>query len=71
MRIKTIISQHRRDFRATYVCEHCNAETESGGYDDEFFHTKVIPKMECTACGKTAAEDYQPLAPKYPAGMSV
>ena len=67
MKIKTITSQHRRDFTAIYECEHCgNTHKSSGGYDDAFFHNNVVPKMECAVCHKTAGDDYRPLAPKYP-----
>lgn len=38
MKIKKIISQHRRDFQAVYECEHCGYTVESYGYDDEYFH---------------------------------
>lgn len=72
MKIKKIISQHRRDFWAIYECEHCGHETEkTRGYDDQNFHQNVIPKMECDKCGKTAAEDYRPLTTKYPEGMQL
>ncbi len=67
MKIKKIISQHRRDFTAVYQCEHCGYEEERyDGYDDSYFHKEVIPKMKCSKCGKTAGADYRPLAPKYP-----
>ncbi len=66
MKIKKIISQHRRDFRAVYECEHCGHEYEGSGYDDSHFHKNVIPDMTCKNCGKKAAEDYRPLATKYP-----
>ena len=68
MKIKTITSQHRRDFTAVYECEHCGATETAGGYDDAFFHGEVIPAMACKACNKTAADTYRPLAPKYAAG---
>lgn len=67
MRILNILSQTRRDFHATYVCEHCNHTQTGYGYDDNNFHDNVIPNMKCDSCGKTSPEDYQPLAPKYPA----
>ena len=67
MKIKEITSQNRRDFTAVYVCEHCGAEHESGGYDDANFHNNVIPAMRCSVCDKTAADTYRPLAPKYAA----
>ena len=71
MKIKTIVSQHRRDFHAIYECEHCQAEKKGYGYDDSYFHGTVIPKMVCAACGKTAGDDYRPLETKYPDGMTV
>ncbi len=71
MRVKRIISQYRRDFYAVYECEHCGHEEEGTGYDDSFFHDEVIPEKKCAACGKTAGEDYRPLAPKYPEDVVV
>lgn len=66
MKIKTIISQHRRDFTADLECEHCGAvERLNSGYDDANYHQNVIPNIECHACGKKAPENYRPLAPKY------
>lgn len=66
MKIKEITSQSRRDFYAVYVCEHCQNETTGRGYDDAFYHTSVIPEMECKKCGKKAPENYRALATKYP-----
>jgi len=71
MRIKEIISQHRRDFRAIYECEHCGFMYEGSGYDDSYFHRFVVPNKKCPQCGKTAAPDYRPLETKYPDGMEV
>ena len=71
MRVKKIISQHRRDFRAVYQCEHCGHEHESSGYDDAYFHQNVVPAMKCGECKKTASDDYRPLTTKYPEGMTV
>lgn len=71
MRIKKIVSQHRRDFRAMYGCEHCGHEFESHGYDDRYFHEEVVPNKKCPECGKTAGDDYRPLATKYPDGQVV
>lgn len=65
MKIKRITSQSRRDFDAVYECEHCGATEQGSGYDDSYFHNTVIPEMKCTGCGKSAGEDYRPLAPKY------
>ena len=66
MKIQKIISQHRRDFRAIYECEHCGHTIEGNGYDDSYFHKNVIPKMECKSCKKTASDEYRPLTTKYP-----
>ena len=71
MKIKEITSQHRRDFKAIYECEHCGSEKSSSGYDDANFHTNVIPTMVCESCGKTSGDNYRPLTTKYPEGMSV
>ena len=71
MKIKKILSQHRRDFRAIYECEHCGFEQEDSGYDDAFFHNQVIPSKVCPKCGKKAGEDYRPLATKYPEGFQI
>ena len=71
MEIKKITDQIRRDFWAVYKCEHCGHEQKGTGYDDAHFHQNVIPKMKCKSCGKTAGDDYQPRATKYPAGMIV
>ena len=72
MKIKQINSQHRRDFRADYECEHCgHIEKNKYGYDDSNFHENVIPTMTCTECGKAADENYRPLKTKYPDGMQI
>jgi len=71
VRIKTIISQYRRDFTADYECEHCNHIERKSGYDDYNFHHNVIPKMVCKKCSKIADENYRPLSTKYPEGYQV
>lgn len=71
MKIKTIISQHRRDFMADYECEHCGTVKRMSGYDDDNFHRNVIPKMQCESCGLTADRNYRPLATKYPEGYQI
>jgi transcription elongation factor Elf1 len=71
MKIKKILSQHRRDFTAIYECESCGHEVESSGYDDSYFHNNVIPTMVCKNCGKTADPNYRPLTTKYPDGVQV
>jgi DNA-directed RNA polymerase subunit RPC12/RpoP len=71
MKIKTILSQHRRDFQAIYECEHCGATVKGSGYDDDNFHRNVIPDMECKQCGEKAPENYRPLSTKYAANETV
>lgn len=71
MKIKTIISQNRRDFRAIYECEHCGHLFEGKGYDDANYHNNVIPSWKCEKCGKTADENYRPLTTKYPEGCQI
>lgn len=66
MKIKKIINQHRRDFTAIMVCEHCNIETENDcGYDDTNYHQNVIPAMVCEYCNRTSDGNYVPQATKY------
>jgi transcription elongation factor Elf1 len=75
MRIKKIISQHRRDFSAIYECEGCGKEeTSNGGYDDRNFHDNVIPNMQCKSCGKSRNElniTAEITQTKYPSWMNV
>jgi hypothetical protein len=71
MRIKEIVSQHRRDFTAIYECEHCGATRTDGGYDDDNFHRNVIPAMKCKSCNKVSPENYRPLSTKYGAWETV
>ena len=71
MRIKSMLSQSRRDFVAMFECEHCGHTVRKSGYDNVNFHTNVIPKIACKKCGKTASDDYVPLEPRYPEGMQV
>ena len=71
MKIKEKLSQHRRDFRAIYICEHCNHEHKGSGYDDFYFHNTVIPDMECKKCGKKSPENYIPQTTKYPEHLTI
>ena len=65
MKIKAILSQHRRDFSAEYECQHCGHIDIGTGYDDDNFHRNVIPNMSCAKCGKKAPATYRPLTTKY------
>ncbi len=58
MRIKQVVSQHRNDFTAIMICEHCSHEwRNAAGYDDAYYHGEVIPDMHCKECGKNRAGD--------------
>jgi C4-type Zn-finger protein len=47
----------RKDFEGILECEHCGQhQTLAYGYDDERFHSKVIPAIICVACGKRGNE---------------
>lgn len=56
MKIAQILTQHRNDFTATMVCEHCGHTRKlTTGYNDYHYHARVIPAMRCAACGKNRA----------------
>jgi uncharacterized Zn finger protein len=69
MKIKEMISQHRRDFYAIYECENCGHITDKkSGYDDRNFHDNVIPAMKCEECGKSRNDlgiKYEPTPTRY------
>lgn len=74
MKIKRVLSQHRRDFTAIYECEGCGATIEGRGYDDRNFHDNVIPKMKCESCGKSRNDlgiQGEYTETKYPDGFQV
>ena len=50
---------------AIYECESCGNQEKKRGYDDAYFHQRVIPNMECVKCGNKAPDTYRGLAPKY------
>ena len=53
MRISKLLNNHGRDFNALMECEHCNHTGKlTSGYDDEYYHNRVIPAMSCKSCGK-------------------
>lgn len=74
MRIKKMLSQHRRDFRAIFICEGCWNGYETSGYDDRNFHDNVIPSLPCPKCGKTRKDlgiEGEFTETKYPEGFQV
>lgn len=68
MYLKQKLSQSRRDFQAIYACRACGHEHRSYGYDDFFFHQKVIPSMICPSC-ETQGDVAPPSAPDVPEGQ--
>jgi len=75
MRLIEITSQSRRDFWGNYECEFCNySEKNISGYDDDYFHTTVTPKMKCKNCGESTQSkggDIQQVKTKYPEGYQI
>lgn len=73
MYIKKIVSQYRRDFTAIFKCELCNYENTRGGYDDNYFHTNVIPTITCERCGEHSKDKvpYMSHQPKYSEGYQI
>lgn len=72
MKIKEMLTQNRRDFRAIMICEHCGTtEKLMSGYDDAYYHASVIPAMKCKKCGKCSPSTYVPNNTLYPEGLQV
>lgn len=52
MKIFKINSQSTTAFLADLICEYCgNVKINVLGYDDDFFHEKIMPIMKCEKCG--------------------
>jgi len=52
MRIKVITSRMGNDFHADMECEACGHEQKlDHGYDDDYYHSEVIPTQICEKCG--------------------
>lgn len=61
MKIKEVTYQNRNDFYAILECEHCQAEQElKSGYDDDYYHNKVLPAIECKSCSQPRNPAPQP-----------
>jgi transcription elongation factor Elf1 len=75
MKIVKITDQHRRDFSADMKCEFCNHETKlTSGYDDQYYHSQVIPNMVCKKCGESTISgggSVGQVQTKYPEGFQV
>lgn len=66
MKIKGMTFEHRNDFAAAFVCEHCGHEQNLSGYHDNHFHTKVIPELFCPKCGLDRMGKMDPNRAKEP-----
>ena len=54
MKIKEITFQLGNDFHAIMKCEFCDCEKIlKSGYNDDFYHHKVIPNQKCPNCDKS------------------
>jgi plasmid rolling circle replication initiator protein Rep len=54
MKILKYTYQHRNDFCAILLCEHCEHQQElNSGYNDHYYHNQVLPAIECKTCGKS------------------
>ena len=56
MKIEKITNQIRSDIFGTLKCECCGHEQKFTGYDDEYYHSRVVPKIKCQNCGGSSAE---------------
>ena len=53
MKISEMLSEHRNDFSAMLICEHCGSKQKlTSGYHDNYYHTKVLPAIPCEKCGR-------------------
>ena len=67
MRITAFLTHYRNDFTANMVCEHCGVEQKlTTGYNDEYYHEKVIPAMHCPSCGLNRAGNPHPVEEDLP-----
>ena len=75
MKIKQLISQHRRDFNALMECEYCgHEEMDNSGYDDRYYHDNVIPNQKCNKCGESTISkggEVEKRATKYSEGFQI
>ena len=56
MKIISLDQGNGRDLYGMMKCEHCNTSARlSGGYNDAFWHEKVLPAFHCKECGKNRA----------------
>lgn len=56
MKIIKVLNNYRNDVWAIYECEHCGFNMQKLAYVDKNFNEKVIPRMKCPMCSKTAKD---------------
>lgn len=56
MKISKVTYKHSNDFKADFECEWCGYSENEWGYNDHYFHSKVIPNMKCKKCDKSSKE---------------
>jgi len=73
MKLISIISQNRRDFKWKYKCENCKHIKITSWYDDDNFHNNVTPNWKCEQCGKTSNDMWikNKVTTKYEARQTV
>lgn len=68
-------NQSRRDFDGILKCQFCgHEEVLKGGYDDEYYHNKVIPSFVCKECNKSTISEndvVRATRPKYAEGYQI
>lgn len=65
MKILQYRYQHRNDFTAIIICEHCQSTQKLiTGYDDAFYHHCVLPAIHCDSCGKNRAGECRAVPPQ-------
>jgi len=52
MFVSSVTDTINNDFYCIYECEHCHHKQKGYGYNDSYFHDKVIPSKTCPECGK-------------------
>lgn len=75
MELIKITNQSRRDFDGILKCQFCgHEEVLNGGYDDNYYHTEVIPSFVCPQCNKSTISENDAIRAnktKYPEGYQI
>ena len=75
MELIKITNQSRRDFDGILKCQFCgHEEVLNDGYDDNYYHTEVIPSFICPECNKSTISENDTIrakTTKYPEGYQI